>query len=55
MVVCCAFSGMIVAMVVSLVFLLLLRYLAFVLVWVLILGVLAMGGYGKCDATKLQT
>ncbi|XP_067094217.1 choline transporter-like protein 4 [Osmerus mordax] len=38
--------GMIVAMVVSLVFLLLLRYLAFVLVWVLILGVLAMGGYG---------
>ncbi|KAK6327027.1 hypothetical protein J4Q44_G00026720 [Coregonus suidteri] len=38
--------GLTVAMVVSVVFLLLLRYLAIVLVWILMVGLLVVGGYG---------
>ncbi|KAG7324666.1 hypothetical protein KOW79_012682 [Hemibagrus wyckioides] len=38
--------GLVIAMVVSLLFLLLLRFLAAILVWVLILGVLAVGAFG---------
>ncbi|KAK2834033.1 hypothetical protein Q7C36_014734 [Tachysurus vachellii] len=38
--------GLVIAMVVSLLFLLLLRFLAAILIWVLILGVLAVGAFG---------
>ncbi|XP_060771447.1 choline transporter-like protein 4 [Neoarius graeffei] len=38
--------GLVIAMVVSLLFLLLLRFLAAILVWVLIIGVLAVGAFG---------
>ncbi|XP_066523036.1 choline transporter-like protein 4 [Hoplias malabaricus] len=38
--------GLVIAMIVSLLFLLLLRFLAGILVWVLILGVLAVGAFG---------
>ncbi|CAB1334787.1 unnamed protein product, partial [Coregonus sp. 'balchen'] len=41
-----AMGGLTVAMVVSVVFLLLLRYLAIVLVWILMVGLLVVGGYG---------
>uniref|UniRef100_A0A665UF96 Choline transporter-like protein n=1 Tax=Echeneis naucrates TaxID=173247 RepID=A0A665UF96_ECHNA len=41
-----SFMGLLIAMVVSLLFLLLLRFTAPVLVWVLILGVLGVGAYG---------
>lgn len=40
-------SGLVIAMVVSLLFLLLLRFTAPVMVWLLIVGVLAAGAYGK--------
>lgn len=40
-------SGLVIAMVVSLLFLLLLRFTAPVMVWLLIIGVLAAGAYGK--------
>lgn len=40
-------SGLVIAMVVSMLFLLLLRFTAPVMVWVLIIGVLAAGAYGK--------
>ncbi|XP_028820294.1 choline transporter-like protein 4 isoform X2 [Denticeps clupeoides] len=38
--------GLVIAMLVSLLFLLLLRFIAAILVWVLIFGVLAVGGFG---------
>ncbi|KAK1788942.1 hypothetical protein P4O66_015855, partial [Electrophorus voltai] len=38
--------GLVIAMVVSLLFLLLLRFLAAILIWILILGVLAVGAFG---------
>ena len=40
-------SGLLIAMVVSMLFLLLLRFTAPVMVWVLIIGVLGAGAYGK--------
>uniref|UniRef100_A0AAY5L8C1 Choline transporter-like protein n=1 Tax=Esox lucius TaxID=8010 RepID=A0AAY5L8C1_ESOLU len=40
-------KGLVVAMLVSVVFLLLLRYVPVVLVWLLVAGVLVVGGYGK--------
>uniref|UniRef100_A0A6Q2YU01 Choline transporter-like protein n=1 Tax=Esox lucius TaxID=8010 RepID=A0A6Q2YU01_ESOLU len=40
-------AALVIAMVVSFLFLLLLRFIAPVIVWVLILGVLAVGAYGK--------
>uniref|UniRef100_A0AAR2JQN3 Choline transporter-like protein n=1 Tax=Pygocentrus nattereri TaxID=42514 RepID=A0AAR2JQN3_PYGNA len=39
--------GLVIAMLASLLFLLLLRFLAAILVWVLIIGVLAVGAFGK--------
>uniref|UniRef100_A0A4W4GIJ3 Choline transporter-like protein n=1 Tax=Electrophorus electricus TaxID=8005 RepID=A0A4W4GIJ3_ELEEL len=45
---CLTHSGLVIAMVVSLLFLLLLRFLAAILIWILILGVLAVGAFGKC-------
>uniref|UniRef100_A0A8C7KRB9 Choline transporter-like protein n=1 Tax=Oncorhynchus kisutch TaxID=8019 RepID=A0A8C7KRB9_ONCKI len=39
--------GLTLALLVSVVFLLLLRYLAIVLVWILMVGLLVVGGYGK--------
>lgn len=42
-----AHRGLVIAMVVSLLFLLLLRFLAAILVWILIIGVLAVGAFGK--------
>lgn len=44
---CCVCSGLTLALLVSVVFLLLLRYLAIVLVWILMVGLLVVGGYGK--------
>uniref|UniRef100_A0A4W4GMD3 Choline transporter-like protein n=1 Tax=Electrophorus electricus TaxID=8005 RepID=A0A4W4GMD3_ELEEL len=43
---CLTHSGLVIAMVVSLLFLLLLRFLAAILIWILILGVLAVGAFG---------
>uniref|UniRef100_A0A8C7KN71 Choline transporter-like protein n=1 Tax=Oncorhynchus kisutch TaxID=8019 RepID=A0A8C7KN71_ONCKI len=43
---CCVCSGLTLALLVSVVFLLLLRYLAIVLVWILMVGLLVVGGYG---------
>uniref|UniRef100_A0A674ECD2 Choline transporter-like protein n=1 Tax=Salmo trutta TaxID=8032 RepID=A0A674ECD2_SALTR len=43
---CCVCSGLMLALLVSVVFLLLLRYLAIVLVWILMVGLLVVGGYG---------
>uniref|UniRef100_A0A9J7XM02 Choline transporter-like protein n=1 Tax=Cyprinus carpio carpio TaxID=630221 RepID=A0A9J7XM02_CYPCA len=43
---CVCVSGLVIAMVVSVLFLLLLRFTAPVLVWVLIIGVLAVGAFG---------
>uniref|UniRef100_A0A3B3ULP8 Choline transporter-like protein n=2 Tax=Poecilia TaxID=8080 RepID=A0A3B3ULP8_9TELE len=40
------FSGLVVAMVVSLLFLLLLRFIAPVMIWLIIIGLLASGAYG---------
>lgn len=48
-------SGLLIAMVVSLLFLLLLRFTAPVMVWVLIIGVLGAGAYGKLSAGVLPT
>lgn len=47
------FSGLVIAMVVSLLFLLLLRFIAPVMVWVLIIGVLGAGAYGKLSSGTL--
>lgn len=40
-------SGLVIAMLVSMLFLLLLRFTAPVMVWVLIIGLLGAGAYGK--------
>lgn len=40
-------SGLVIAMLVSILFLLLLRFTAPVMVWVLIIGLLGAGAYGK--------
>ncbi len=46
-------SGLVIAMVVSMLFLLLLRFLAPVMVWVLIIGLLGAGAYGKHTLGKI--
>lgn len=46
----CDLSGLLIAMVVSMLFLLLLRFTAPVMVWLLIIGVLGAGAYGKHSA-----
>uniref|UniRef100_A0A6Q2YUA7 Choline transporter-like protein n=1 Tax=Esox lucius TaxID=8010 RepID=A0A6Q2YUA7_ESOLU len=48
-------AALVIAMVVSFLFLLLLRFIAPVIVWVLILGVLAVGAYGKSLLPLLST
>uniref|UniRef100_A0A8C7N279 Choline transporter-like protein n=1 Tax=Oncorhynchus kisutch TaxID=8019 RepID=A0A8C7N279_ONCKI len=45
---CCVCSGLTLALLVSVVFLLLLRYLAIVLVWILMVGLLVVGGIWHC-------
>lgn len=46
-------SGLLIAMVVSMLFLLLLRFIAPVMVWVLIIGVLGSGAYGKLSTVAV--
>uniref|UniRef100_A0A671KNI7 Choline transporter-like protein n=1 Tax=Sinocyclocheilus anshuiensis TaxID=1608454 RepID=A0A671KNI7_9TELE len=46
-------AGLVIAMVVSVLFLLLLRFTAPVLIWVLIIGVLAVGAFGKFTSVAL--
>lgn len=45
----CRFSGLFIAMIVSLLFLVLLRFMAGVLFWIFIFGVIGIIGYGKCN------
>lgn len=44
-------SGLVIAMVVSLVFIVLLRFLAGIMVWVMIVLVILVIGYGKSSAS----
>ncbi len=44
-------SGLVIAMVVSLIFIVLLRFLAGIMVWVMIVLVILVIGYGKSSAT----
>lgn len=44
-------SGLVIAMLVSLLFIVLLRFLAGVMVWVMIVLVILVIGYGKSSAT----
>lgn len=44
----CHSSGLFIAMIVSLLFLVLLRFMAGVLFWIFIFGVIGIIGYGKC-------
>lgn len=43
-------SGLVIAMLVSLIFIVLLRFLAGIMVWVMIVLVILVIGYGKCSA-----
>lgn len=45
----CLSSGLFIAMVVSLLFLVLLRFTAGVLFWIFIFGVIGIIGYGRCN------
>lgn len=45
------FSGLVIAMVVSLIFIVLLRFLAGIMVWVMIILVILVIGYGTCPAS----
>lgn len=45
----CLSSGLFIAMIVSLLFLVLLRFTAGVLFWIFIFGVIGIIGYGKCN------
>lgn len=47
---CC--RGLAITMVVSLLFILLLRYIAGLIVWLVIIGVVSAVGYGKCPQTS---
>uniref|UniRef100_A0A9J7X8I9 Choline transporter-like protein n=1 Tax=Cyprinus carpio carpio TaxID=630221 RepID=A0A9J7X8I9_CYPCA len=51
---CVCVSGLVIAMVVSVLFLLLLRFTAPVLVWVLIIGVLAVGAFGTLTSVSIK-
>lgn len=52
---CLCYSGLVITMVVSLLFILLLRYTADVLLWLIIFGVIAAIGYGeKASQTVLH-
>lgn len=48
-------SGLVIAMLVSMLFLLLLRFTAPVMVWVLIFGLLGAGAYGKLKEKDLHS
>lgn len=48
-------SGLVIAMVVSLIFIVLLRFLAGVMVWVMIVLVILVIGYGKSSASENNT
>ena len=45
----CLSSGLFIAMIVSLLFLVLLRFTAGVLFWIFIFGVIGIIGYGRCN------
>lgn len=49
--ICPLCSGLVIAMVVSLIFIVLLRFLAGVMVWVMIVLVILVIGYGKSSAS----
>ena len=52
---CPSLRGLLIAMLVSLLFLLLLRFTAPVMVWVLIFGVLAAGAYGRSKVDTVNS
>lgn len=45
------FSGLVIAMVVSLIFIVLLRFLAGIMIWVMIILVILVIAYGTCPAS----
>lgn len=47
----CVSSGLVIAMVVSLIFIVLLRFLAGIMIWVMIFLVIVVIGYGKSSAS----
>lgn len=50
----CLPSGMVIAMLVSLIFIVLLRFLAGVMVWVMIVLVILVIGYGESSASLVE-